>query len=178
MDTAYTYKYNDWHFYALSYRCAGAGATVVAGLLAGRSVGRWVGRSVGRSADRHLARIAAMIFQPPRAHPPFRLLFYPQGVALNRLGIQPTFCFSLLSFSPSPLSPAACSFFHSVRLPLLPSFPFYRAGITTGREKGTKEPRARQRCRPSSVYVRTRMHRVSDQGSSSREDKFLSGNAK
>ena len=43
MDTAYhhtyTYEYNDWHFYALSYRCAGAG----------RSVGRLVGRSVGRS---------------------------------------------------------------------------------------------------------------------------------
>jgi len=53
-----------------------------------------ISTSVGQSGDRHLARIVVMIFQPPLfclSFSPFRLLFFPQGVAFNRPGCSPAF---------------------------------------------------------------------------------------
>lgn len=50
---------------------------------------------ISQSADRHLARIVAMIFQPPLIYLvhflSFWSHFFPQGVAFNRPGCSPTF---------------------------------------------------------------------------------------
>lgn len=94
-----------------------------------------------------------MIFQPPSPSP-FRLLFFPQGVALNRLGIQPTFCFSLL-----PLSFLFSMFF----LPLCPSSSpsvfLLPSRYNNEAEKRMKELRVHQHYhRPSSTYMYVRTH--------------------
>ena len=67
-------------------------------------------------------------FSSLRVHPLFRLLFFPQGVALNRLGIRPTFCLSLLSLLPCVLPPLSLSL----------SFPFSRPRNNNRREKEIK----------------------------------------
>jgi hypothetical protein len=95
------------------------------GCATGRQAGRTRVQSdcyihVGRSADQHLARIVAMIFQPPLVYPTASFTFslslslslslssplFPQGVAFNRPGCSPTFSLlpvvSSLAFTPSP----------------------------------------------------------------------------